>query len=54
MRTARKDRESVRAETITFPATPDEKKKIQERADRMGITMSALIRMVMNDYLKNE
>lgn len=47
------NRADIRDETVTFPVTADEKKAIQKSADNKGLTMSALCRMVIKDYLKN-
>lgn len=54
MKLKKANRDEVREATITFPTTAGEKKKIQKAANEKGITMSAFIRMVMNDYLKDK
>lgn len=52
MKTARSDRDLVKEDTITFMTTATEKKEIQRVADEKGITMSALCRMVLKDFMK--
>lgn len=52
MKTKRIDRETIKDVTSTFLCTEDEKKAIQAKADEMGITMSALCRIALKDYLK--
>jgi hypothetical protein len=52
VKTRKTNRGDVREATITFPTTAAEKKKIQKAANEKGITMSAFIRLVLNEYLR--
>ena len=52
MKTKRIDRGTIKDVPNTFMSTEEEKKAIQDKADEMGITMSALCRMVLKDFLK--
>lgn len=54
MKTAKINRDEVKSETITFPYERPKKKKLQERADKMGISMSAYIRLVLNEKIDQE
>lgn len=53
MKTAKANRAEVREVTVTFPTTASEKEQIQRVAEEKGITMSALCRMVLKDFMKN-
>jgi antitoxin component of RelBE/YafQ-DinJ toxin-antitoxin module len=53
MKTAKANRDEVREVTVTFPTTANEKKEIQRVADEKGITMSALCRTVLKDFMKS-
>ena len=52
MKTKRNDRSTIKRVPNTFMSTDQEKKEIQEMADKMGITMSTLCRMALKDFLK--
>lgn len=52
MKTKRSDRETIRGVPNTFMSTEQEKKGIQETADKMGVTMSTLCRMALKDFLQ--
>lgn len=52
MKTAKVNRDEVRETTVTFPTTVIEKQQIQQFAEEKGITMSALCRMVLKDFMK--
>ena len=52
MNTKRSDRGTIKEVSTTFVSTESEKKAIQEKADEMGITMSALCRMAIKDFFK--
>lgn len=52
MKTKRIDRGAIKDVPNTFMSTEEEKKAIQDKADEMGITMSALCRMALKDFLK--
>lgn len=52
MNTKKKDRNKLKDVPNTFMSTAEEKKAIEEKANEMGITKSALCRMVLKDFLK--
>ena len=52
MKTKRTDRATIRQESISFLATENEKIKIQKCADEFGITMSALVRMAVKEFIE--
>lgn len=54
MKTPKSNRDEVRANTLTVPMNKEEKEKIKKGADKMGVTMSAFARIVLNDFLKKE
>lgn len=51
MRTKREDRTTVRESVISFVVTENEKSKMWEAADKAGITLSALARLAIKDYI---
>ena len=54
MNIKKKDREKIKDVPNTFMTTAEEKKAIEEKADEMGITMSALCRMALKDFFKKD
>lgn len=52
MKTKRNDRSIIKSVPNTFMTTEEEKKAIQKKADEIGVTMSALCRMALKDFLK--
>ena len=54
MNIKKKDREKIKGVPNTFMTTAEEKKAIEEKADEMGITMSALCRMALKDFFKKD
>lgn len=55
MKTARIDRNSVigRNDSITIAASKDYKAAVVAKAKEMGISMSSLVRMALNEFMKN-
>ena len=53
MKTAKTNREEVRANTITVPMTKMEKEAVVREANKTGVSMSAWVRMVLNNALNN-
>lgn len=51
MRTKREDRSTVRESTISFVVTEKEKVKMWEAADEAGVTLSALARLAIKEYI---
>lgn len=54
MKTPKSNREEVRSNSITLLITADEKSKIENAAQEMGVTMSTFVRMVMKEYLNKK
>lgn len=54
MKTKRLDRSEIKETSLTFLTTEDQKNKIQEEADNKGITMSAVMRMIIREHFDKE
>lgn len=48
------NRDEVRANSLTIPMSKQEKERVQKKANEMGISMSALGRVVLSDFFKKE
>lgn len=48
------NRDEVRENSLTIPMNKQEKERVQKKADEMGISMSALGRIVLNDFFKKQ
>jgi predicted DNA-binding protein len=48
---AKKDRSRVRDERFAFRLPTDTKNKLEDAANKRGLTMSAMARMIIVDYL---
>ena len=55
MKTAKPDRNSVinRKDSITIAASKDYKDMVEAKAKEMGISVSSLARMALNEFIKN-
>ena len=55
MKTAKKDKDSVigRKDSITIATSKNYKDMVEAKAREMGITMSSLGRMALNEFIKN-
>lgn len=53
MKTPKANRNEVRESTFTVTATKAEKDAIREAANKSGLTMSAWVRMVLNEKLNH-
>lgn len=51
MKTPKANRDEVRESTLTIPLTRAEKEAVKKRSDKIGITMSAWVRMVLNEKI---
>ena len=40
--------------SITVPMSKEEKNKVRDKANEMGVTMSSFIRIVLKDFLKEQ
>lgn len=52
MKTPKRNRDEVRANTLVIPMRKDEKERIIKAADAMGVSMSAYVRIVLNEHFK--
>lgn len=52
MKIKRINREEIRENTLTIPMSKEEKQSVQRAADDMGISMSAIARIAIKDFLK--
>jgi L-rhamnose isomerase len=48
------NRDEVRENSLTIPMSKQEKERVQKKANEMGISMSALGRVVLSDFFKKE
>jgi hypothetical protein len=48
------NRDEVRENSLTIPMSKLEKDRVQKKANEMGISMSALGRVVLSDFFKKE
>ena len=55
MKTAKSDRNTVigRKDSICIAASKDYKAAVAAKAKEMGISMSSLVRMALNEFMKN-
>lgn len=54
MKTAKINRDEVRENTICIPVTKEEKEAVQNTASKIGLTMSAWVRMVLNEKISQK
>lgn len=54
MKTPRSNRDDVRENSFTVMATKAEKEAIQRMADKSGLSMSAWVRMVINEKINQQ
>lgn len=52
MKQKKTNREEVRENALNVPMTLLEKLSVQKAADNIGVSMSAFVRMALNDYMK--
>lgn len=52
MKTARTNRNEIRANSLTIPMTAEEKKRIEAAAAKKGLSMSAFARLVFSEFLE--
>ena len=52
MNKKKENRPSVREASVTVPMTMSLRKDIEKACDRMGVSMTVLIRLAITDYLK--
>lgn len=54
MATQENKKKNVRSERIAIQVTHDEKKAIEQLAESRGLNMSAYVRLVLSDLVKQE
>lgn len=54
MKTPKSNRDEVRENSFTVTATRAEKEAIKKAADKIGLTMSAWVRMVLNEKINQK
>lgn len=54
MRTPVEDRSTLRTNTMTIPVSNEEKRQIDDMANKKGLTMSAFVRMAVRDAMAKE
>ena len=54
MKTPNANRDEVRESTFTVTATRAEKEAIKKEANKTGLTMSAWVRMVLNEKINQK
>lgn len=54
MKTAKTDRSVIRDATITFFVNKAEKERFEKAAQKRGMTLSTLGRMLINEYLEEK
>lgn len=54
MKTPMENRNEVRDCSLTVPTSKEEKTKIKKKSKELGITMSGVVRIALNEFLKKE
>ena len=54
MKTAKSNRDEVRANTFTVTATKAEKEAYSKRSHQIGLSLSAWVRMVLNEKINQK
>ena len=54
MKTPKSNRDEVRENSFTVMATKAEKEAIQKMADKSGLSLSAWVRMVLNEKINQK
>lgn len=54
MKTAKSNRDEVRENSFTVMATKAEKEAVSREAAKMGLSMSAWVRMVLNEKINQK
>lgn len=54
MKTPKVNRDEVRESTFTVTVTKAEKEAVQRMAEKSGLTMSAWVRMVLNEKINQK
>lgn len=54
MKTPKENRDEIRENALTIPMRKDEKEKIRLISQRLGLSMSCLARIALNEFLQKE
>lgn len=54
MKTEKSNRDEVRENNLSIPMNKEEKERVREAAENMGVPMSTFARMVIKDFLKKD
>lgn len=54
MKMPKENRDEIRENALTIPMRKDEKEKIRLVSQRMGLSMSCLVRIALNEFLRKE
>lgn len=54
MKTPMANRNEVRGFSLTVPMSEKEKAKVKKKSKELGITMSGVVRIALNEFLKKE
>lgn len=54
LKTAKSNRDEVRENSIAVPMTKEEKEGVRKAADDMGLSMSAFVRVVLKEFIKDK
>ena len=54
MKTAKTNRDEVRENTISVPMTKEEKEAVKNASSKIGLTMSAWVRMVLAEKINRK
>lgn len=52
MKTPKANRDEVRENSVTIPMTAEEKERIRAYAEKKGLSMSAFVRMIVNEIFE--
>ena len=52
MKTAKSNRDEVRANALAVPMTKQEKEDVKKASDKMGVSMSAFARIALREFIK--
>ena len=54
MKTAKENRDEIRANSFTVMATKEEKERLVAEAHKKGLSLSALVRMILNEHFEKK
>ena len=54
MNKPKENRNEVRGFSLTVPMSEEEKAKVKKKSKELGITMSGVVRIALNEFLRKE